>query len=108
MTHDVLIVGGGPAGASTAFQLARLGLRVRVLERARFPRAKPCAECLSPQTSRILHDMGLLRELESQGVWLRGMIVRAPDGTTARGDYAATHGFRAFRDSGLAIKRERL
>ena len=106
MTHDVLIVGGGPAGASTAFQLARLGLRVRVLERARFPRAKPCAECLSPQTSRVLHDMGLLRELESQGVWLRGMIVRAPDGTTARGDYAATHGFRAFRDSGLAIKRE--
>lgn len=108
MTHDVLIVGGGPAGASTAFQLARLGLRVRVLERARFPRAKPCAECLSPQTSRILHDMGVLRELESQGVWLRGMIVRAPDGTTARGDYAATHGFRAFRDSGLAIKRELL
>ena len=106
MTHDVLIVGGGPAGASTAFQLARLGLRVRVLERAVFPRAKPCAECLSPQTSRVLHDMGLLRELESQGVWLRGMIVRAPDGTTARGDYAATHGFRAFRDSGLAIKRE--
>jgi len=52
--------------------------------------------------------MGVLRELESQGVWLRGMIVRAPDGTTARGDYAATHGFRAFRDSGLAIKRELL
>lgn len=108
MTPDVLIVGGGPAGASTAFQLARRGVRVRVLERARFPRAKPCAECLSPQASRVLDDMSVLRELETQGAWLRGMIVRAPDGTTARGDYAATHGFRAFRDSGLAIKRDLL
>lgn len=106
MTPDVLIVGGGPAGASTAFQLARRGVRVRVLERARFPRAKPCAECLSPQASRVLDDMGVLRELETQGAWLRGMIVHAPDGTIARGDYTASHGFRAFRDGGLAIKRD--
>jgi flavin-dependent dehydrogenase len=103
---DVLIIGGGPAGASTAFQLARRGIRVRVLERARFPRAKPCAECLSPQASRLLHDMGVLGELESRGAWLRGMTVRSPNGTLARGDYAAGHGFRAFRDRGLAIRRE--
>ena len=79
-TFDVIVVGGGPAGASTAFQLARHGVRVRVLERARFPRAKPCAECLSPQASRVLNDMGVLQELESRGVWLQGMIVRAPNG----------------------------
>lgn len=103
---DVLIIGGGPAGASTAFQLARRGVRVRVLERARFPRAKPCAECLSPQASRLLDDMGVLPELETKGAWLRGMIVRAPNGVHARGDYAAAHGFRAFRDRGLAIRRE--
>jgi geranylgeranyl reductase family protein len=103
---EVLIVGGGPAGASTAFQLAKRGLRVRVLERARFPRSKPCAECLSPQASRILDDMGALRELEARGAWLRGMVVRAPNGASARGDYAATHGFRAYREAGLAIRRE--
>jgi geranylgeranyl reductase family protein len=103
---DVLIVGAGPAGASTAFQLAKRGLRVRVLERARFPRSKPCAECLSPQASRILDDMGALRELETRGAWLRGMVVRAPNGVSARGDYAATHGFRAYREAGLAIRRE--
>lgn len=106
MTTDVVVVGGGPAGASTAYQLAREGVRVRLLERARFPRAKPCAECLSPQASRILHEMGVLQELETHGVQLRGMIVRAPNGIAARGNYAAAHGFRAFRDSGLAIRRE--
>ena len=79
-----------------------------MLERSRFPRSKPCAECLSPQASRVLHDMGVLSALETQGAHLRGMIVRAPDGTSARGDYAAAHGFRAFRDRGLAIRRERL
>jgi menaquinone-9 beta-reductase len=107
-SEEILIVGGGPAGASTAFQLARRGVRVRVLERARFPRAKPCAECLSPQASRILHDMGVLSELETHGAQLRGMMVRAPNGTAARGDYAAAHGFRAFRDRGLALRRELL
>jgi 2-polyprenyl-6-methoxyphenol hydroxylase-like FAD-dependent oxidoreductase len=108
MTVEVLVVGGGPAGASTAFQLARQGVSVRLLERSRFPRSKPCAECLSPQASRILSDMGVLEELEGKGAHLRGMMVRAPNGASARGDYAAAHGFRGFRDRGLAIRRELL
>ena len=106
MRPDVLVIGGGPAGASTAFQLARHGIRVRVLERARFPRPKPCAECLSPQATRLLLDMGALAALEGQGAWLRGMTIRAPDGTVARGDYDASHGFRAPRAAGLAIRRD--
>jgi flavin-dependent dehydrogenase len=77
-----------------------------VLERARFPRAKPCAECLSPQASRLLADIGALRDIEARGAWLHGMIVRSPDGVVARGDYAADHGFRAYRDAGLSIRRE--
>lgn len=103
---DVVIVGGGPAGAGTAWQLARRGVGVAVLDRARFPRTKPCAECLSPQASRVLADMGCLDALESRGVWLRGMVVRSPDGTVARGDYVGAHGFRALRDGGLSIRRD--
>ncbi len=105
---DVIVVGGGPAGAGTAFQLARRGARVLLLERSRFPRPKPCAECLSPQASRILRDMGVLDSLGARGAWLKGMTVRAPNGVTMRGDYAASHGFHAYRDAGLAIRRERL
>jgi geranylgeranyl reductase family protein len=105
---DVVVVGGGPAGAGTAFQLARRGARVLLLERARFPRRKPCAECLSPQASRILRDMGVLDSLALRGAWLKGMTVRAPNGVTMRGDYAASHGFSAYRDAGLAIRRELL
>ena len=105
---DVLVVGGGPAGASTAFQLARRGVRVRILDRARFPRAKPCAECLSPEASRLLHDMGVLRELEPRAARLRGVLVRSPDGTEARGDYRASHRYRGYNDHGLSLRRELL
>lgn len=107
VSREVLVVGGGPAGASTAFQLARAGIPVRVLERARFPREKPCAECLSPQASRILHDMGALDSLAERGSALRGMEVRSPAGTVARGDYDAAPG-TAFRSTGLGIRRDLL
>ncbi|HJR68102.1 MAG TPA: geranylgeranyl reductase family protein [Gemmatimonadaceae bacterium] len=103
---DVLVIGGGPAGASTAFALATAGVKVLVVDRERFPRDKPCAEYLSPQASRVLHDMGVLAELESRGPsHLAGMIVRAPSGRQLRGDFAAQHGFRGFRDRGLAMRR---
>src|SRR6476469_8085181 len=104
--HDAIVVGGGPAGSSTAFALARAGARVLLLDRAQFPRSKPCAEYLSPQASRLLHDMGVLDAVESAGAaHLAGMTVRAPNGALIRGDFAASHGFPAFRDRGLALRR---
>ncbi|MGZ3332497.1 MAG: NAD(P)/FAD-dependent oxidoreductase [Gemmatimonadaceae bacterium] len=103
---EVIVVGGGPAGASTAWALAREGVDVLILDRAKFPRDKICAEYLSPQASRILSDMGVLDEIErSNPGHLAGMSVRAPNGFVANGEFAANHGFRAFRDKGLAIRR---
>jgi len=103
---EVIVVGGGPAGASTACALAREGVDVLVLDRARFPRDKVCAEYLSPQASRILSDMAVLDDIEATGpAHLRGMKVGAPNGLFAVGEFAANHGFRGFRDKGLAVRR---
>ncbi|HEX6537057.1 MAG TPA: FAD-dependent oxidoreductase [Gemmatimonadaceae bacterium] len=102
----VIVVGGGPAGASTAWHLARAGVDVLVLDRARFPRDKPCAEYLSPEASRILAKMDALAACEGAGAApLAGMIVRAPSGERIHGDFAASHGWRGFRDRGLALRR---
>jgi len=103
---EVIVVGGGPAGASTAYALAREGVDVLVLDRAKFPRDKTCAEYLSPQASRVLSDMNVLDEIErSRPGHLSGMRVRAPNGQSADGEFASNHGFRGFRDYGLAIRR---
>ncbi len=40
--YDALVVGAGPAGSSTAIHLARAGARVLLVDKARFPRDKPC------------------------------------------------------------------
>jgi menaquinone-9 beta-reductase len=106
---EVLVVGGGPAGSSVATFLARAGVDVRVVDRAHFPRPKPCAEYLSPQASRLLEAMGALERVEQSGAaQLTGISVRAPNGRVIKGDFVATHGFRGFRDRGLSVRRELL
>jgi flavin-dependent dehydrogenase len=103
---QVIVVGAGPAGSSTAWHLARLGVDVLVLDRAHFPRDKPCAEYLSPEASRVLASMDALADCEAAGAaQLAGMTVRSPNGSLIRGDFAAAHGFRGFRDRGLALPR---
>jgi geranylgeranyl reductase family protein len=56
---DVLVVGGGPAGASTAYWLAEAGHDVLVVEKKTFPRDKTCGDGLTPRAVKQLADMGL-------------------------------------------------
>jgi 2-polyprenyl-6-methoxyphenol hydroxylase-like FAD-dependent oxidoreductase len=103
----VLVVGGGPAGSATATFLANAGLEVTLVDRAHFPRPKPCAEYLSPEASRVLQSLGVLEAVERAGAaQLSGMRVRAANGAVIDGAFAAAHGFRGFRDRGLALRRE--
>ena len=57
--HDVLVIGGGPAGAAAGFWLAKAGHDVCVLERKAFPRDKTCGDGLTPRAVHQLQDMGL-------------------------------------------------
>lgn len=103
---QVIVVGGGPAGSSSAYFLASQGIDVMVVDRARFPRDKVCAEYLSPECSRILDRMDALIATEATGAaHLSGMRVQAPNGAVIHGEFAANHGFAGFRDRGLAVRR---
>ena len=62
-SYDVIVVGGGPAGSVMAWCLARRGVRVAVIERARFPREKVCGDFVEPAGLRILESVGCLSAL---------------------------------------------
>ncbi len=62
--YDLLVVGGGPAGASAAYWAARQGMAVAVLEKKSFPRDKTCGDGLTPRAIRQLDEMSLLPKLE--------------------------------------------
>lgn len=71
--HDVIVAGGGPAGAATALRLAREGFNVAVVERSAFPRTKPCGEYLSPAAVRALDDLGLAELLRPYAAPIHGV-----------------------------------
>ncbi|MGP6156436.1 MAG: NAD(P)/FAD-dependent oxidoreductase [Vulcanimicrobiaceae bacterium] len=75
---DVIVVGGGPAGASCALGLACRGIAVTVVERARFPRRKPCGEYLSGGAVAALDQLGLGRELRLVARPLHGVRLVPP------------------------------
>jgi flavin-dependent dehydrogenase len=87
---DVGVVGAGPAGATTALLLAHAGLSVVLVDRAPFPRDKPCSEYLSPATTELLQRLGgtLLDAVEGVShAKLFGMKVVAPAGTAMCGRF---------------------
>ncbi len=71
---DVIVVGAGPAGATTAFYLAQSGLDVLLLDKSRFPREKVCGDGLTPRAVKTLVGMGI--SVSEQDGWVRNKGLR--------------------------------
>ena len=77
---DVLIVGAGPAGTVAATVAARAGARVRLVDRARFPRDKLCGDTVNPGTIALLRSLGLADQVEARGLPVEGMLITGAEG----------------------------
>ncbi len=63
MIYDVIVVGAGPGGSTTARQLARAGLKTLLLEKEKIPRYKPCGGGITRKVQRLL-DFDFSRTIE--------------------------------------------
>lgn len=65
--YDVIVVGASAAGTTAAAELAAAGRSVLLLDRAVFPRDKPCGEGLMPAGAAVIQEWGLLPTLLERG-----------------------------------------
>lgn len=86
--YDVIVVGSGPAGSTSAALLAKQGLNVLLLDRESFPRDKPCGDLIGPHAFRVLERMGVEGHLRESSFYpMDAMQLYAPNRRSVSVDY---------------------
>lgn len=80
VSADVIVVGAGPGGSTTAAHLAARGLDVVLLEKSSFPRSKVCGDGLTPRAVKQLIKLGV--DISPEAGWLRNKGLRIYGGRT--------------------------
>ena len=103
---DVLIIGGGPAGATTGLLLAQAGWSVGIVEKKKFPRRKVCGEFISATNLSLLQQLGIADfYLSSSGPEVRRVGLYAADVLLATEMPTSNHSQSKW---GRALGREHL
>jgi len=82
-THDVIIIGAGPAGSSAAYHLYSQGIEnILVIDKCMFPRDKICAGGLTLRAQKCLAEMQVLDEVKARGYEVPTTLIVTPNGKT--------------------------
>jgi geranylgeranyl reductase family protein len=82
LNPEILVIGAGPGGAAAAWELARSGHDVLMIDKADFPRDKTCGDGLPPMAVQTLNNMSVLdRVLEENPAKVDRVRIRGPFGS---------------------------
>jgi menaquinone-9 beta-reductase len=86
-THDIIVIGSGPAGSTAAMYLAKAGKDVLLLDKAIFPRDKTCGDAQGRKAAGILKELEIYEGYEKlPGQKIYGITLSSPNGTTVHVD----------------------
>lgn len=81
--RDVIVVGGGPAGAICASYLAKAGIDVLLADKAYFPRDKVCGDTLREGFVSHVNNLEAIEEIDSRSACIRNMKIISSAGNEA-------------------------
>ncbi|HOG08048.1 MAG TPA: NAD(P)/FAD-dependent oxidoreductase [Syntrophales bacterium] len=84
-TWDVIVVGAGPGGSTTAARLAMAGCDVLLVDKERFPREKPCSDIYGRYGVDAYKEIGAYDELLEKGFLFPELMLTSPDYTALKG-----------------------
>ncbi|MFI9586599.1 geranylgeranyl reductase family protein [Streptomyces sp. NPDC052236] len=102
---EVVVVGAGPAGCSTAYHLALRGHQVVLLDRAAFPRDKTCAGAVTPAGVRLLAGMGVCNRLPGAQSIEGVTVSMGPPGSRRSREFRYGPATEAAGHCGLVVPR---
>ena len=111
-TFDLIVVGGGPAGAAATLYAQRHGLRTLLVDKASFPRDKICGDALSGKAISVLDELGLVDEIRQlPGALIKEIVFGSPNHVDARidlkrHDHRDPMTGRVLPGGGFVIRRE--
>jgi geranylgeranyl reductase family protein len=87
MERDVIVVGAGPGGSTTAMELAQKGYDVMLLDRKSYPRDKTCGDAVPAGAIEHLYDLGMKEQIEAQDFYkVDKLLISAVEGKTLEAD----------------------
>lgn len=89
--RKVCIIGAGPAGVTTSLFLAKQGIESTLIDKATFPRHKPCADNITGNTIRVLNELdpNFIKnlQLEKQSLQMKGIVAHAANNHKMKIDF---------------------
>ncbi|KPJ55614.1 hypothetical protein AMJ49_06750 [Parcubacteria bacterium DG_74_2] len=103
--QDIIIVGAGPAGTSTATFLAKKGYNILLLEKEKFPRDKVCGDAIGPTSLRRLKEIGICNIEKENFKSCSSVCFFSPSNTKVKAKLPLVEGLDDF---GLIIQRKKI